>query len=135
MKKTITAALSTILPALLGFVASPFLRGLWDFAADIGLPKLSPQQQLSLLATLSILCLLLGGGLYRCSSKRLLVRQYKVDESQRFYVHRRTGQRVCGDCLLTDGIASPLIVWPTLEKILRCARGCPMKYALKEGET
>ena len=42
------AGLGAVLGAVIGFVASPFLREIWDYAATAVLPKLSPQARLSL---------------------------------------------------------------------------------------
>jgi hypothetical protein len=60
MRKTIEVVLPSLLTGILVFVASPFLQGMWDYAAKTVLPELSPQARLSLLATLATFCLLEG---------------------------------------------------------------------------
>ena len=107
MKQKIEAVLLPLLTAVLGFVLSPFFRGLWDWCADVGLPALTKTQKLSLVAGLAILCLVLGFALYAASSKRLLMRRYQHLEKRGFWIHRKTKKKVCGDCLIS-GIESPL---------------------------
>ena len=110
MKKIIETILPTSLAALLGFVASPFLREIWDFAADIFLPRLSNRGHLSLLATLTIICLALGTLLYFSTSHKRLLRQYSHDEKSGVSRHRKNGTLVCTSCLRKDYLESPLKV-------------------------
>jgi len=106
-KKIAVAVIAALLTGLLGFVVSPFARDLWSFGADTFLPKLSKQGQLSLVATFAILCLVLASLLYCSNSKRMMQRRYQHLLKRGFWVHRKTGQRVCGNCLIA-GIESPL---------------------------
>ena len=105
--KRIAEAVLPLLTGVLGFVASPFLLGFWGYAADVALPKLSKQQHLSLLATLTIICLLLAVLVYRNASKSVMLGKYQHSTKEGFWKHRKTGERVCGNCLLL-GIQSPL---------------------------
>ncbi len=100
MKKTTERALLPLLTALLGFVASPFLRGLWDWCADVALPQFSKQQKLSLLATLSMLCLAEASWIYRLRKKGVLNREYTPDlEWPGTYRHlKNRAVHVCGVC-------------------------------------
>ncbi len=99
-----------LLSALLGFVVSPVARDLWAFGADKFLPTLSRPGQLSLVATLAILCLVEFAFLYRLMARRFLLRQYEEHpERPGAYRHKRTKQPVCGVCL-HKGIVSPLAV-------------------------
>jgi hypothetical protein len=107
MKQKIEAVLLPLLTGALGFVLSPFFRGLWDWCANVALPALSKTQKLSLVAGLAILCLVLGFALYRASSKKLLIRKYEFQTSRGYWKHRKTGRPVCGNCLIS-GIESPL---------------------------
>jgi len=69
--KTITAkAIAILLAASVGFVVSPLAHDLWSFGSDTFLPTLSKQGRLSLVATLSILCLVLSALLYHEKSER-----------------------------------------------------------------
>lgn len=110
MKKIIETILPTSLAALLGFVASPFLGEIWDFAADTFLPRLSNRGHLSLLATLTILCLALATLLYFSTSHKRLLRQYSHDEKSGISRHRKNGTLVCTSCLHKDYLESPLKV-------------------------
>ena len=141
MKQTAKAVIATLLAALLGFVVSPLARELWSFAAETFLPKLSKQGQLSLVATLSILCLVLGTLLYRASSIKILMRKYVHVESRGFWVHRKTNLRVCGNCLF-NGIKSPLTLGTRYnqlknqnETVWACGiKSCSSAYAYKDGD-
>lgn len=142
MKQTATAVTATLLAGLLGFVISPFTHDLWSFGADTFLPKLSRQGQLSLVVTLAILCLVLGVLLYRSYSQKLLLRKYEYFEKRGFWVHRKTGQRVCGNCLIS-GIESPLaccsFLYPNGQfqrNAWVCSRKmCKMEYCYEQGDT
>src|ERR1035437_1181890 len=107
MKQKIEAVLLPLLAAALGFVLSPFCRGFWDWCSEVALPALTKPQKLSLVASLAILCLVLAFALYRASSKRLLIRRYEFQTNRGYWKHRKTGQPVCGNCLIS-GIVSPL---------------------------
>ena len=107
MKKTAKAMIIPALVGTLGFVSSPLAREAWSIAAEVVLPKLSPQGLLSLVATISILCLSLSIALYTSNSKRLLQGRYEHLENRGFWIHRKTEQKVCGSCLLA-GLESPL---------------------------
>lgn len=107
MKKIIKTTIAPALLALLGFVVSPLAHEAWSIAAEVILPKLSPTGMLSLVATLTILCLSSCTALYFSGSKRLLRRHYKHLEKRGFWIHRKTEQKVCGNCLLA-GLESPL---------------------------
>ena len=131
MKQRIEVALLPALTGLLGFVASPFLRGVWDWCANVALPALTKPQQLSLVALLSILCLALAALLYRASSKQFLIRKYQHLENRGFWVHRQTKRRVCGNCLIA-GIESPLACFSFTKPerdSWKCGRkDCGMEY-------
>jgi hypothetical protein len=105
--KIVGAAVGAPIGVLIVCLCSPFVADLWAFLAQIALPRLSPQGHLSLLAILATLCIVLGSLLYRASSKKLLIRKYQHLETRGFWIHRKTKQRVCGNCLLV-GIESPL---------------------------
>ena len=106
MKQKIEAVLLPLVTAALGFVLSPFCRGFWVWCAEVALPALTKPQKLSLVASLTILCLVLALALYRASSKRLLIRRYEFQPTRGYWKHRKTGQPVCGSCLIA-GIESP----------------------------
>jgi hypothetical protein len=109
MKKTIEAILLPLLTLVIGFAVSPFLKGLWDYAANAVLPQLSPQARLSLLATLAILCLVEGAFIWVLVSKKLLLKKYESDQSWLgLYRHKQTKERVCSTCL-NKGIVSPVV--------------------------
>ncbi|MGD0815963.1 MAG: hypothetical protein ABSA83_20410 [Verrucomicrobiota bacterium] len=79
-KEKAEKVLLPLLTLMLGFVISPFLREMWDYAADIVLPELSPRARLSILATMTITCLVLGIWVYSLVSKRRLIKQFSEDE-------------------------------------------------------
>src|SRR5260221_12115977 len=110
MKKIIEPVLLPSLTLLIGFVASPFLKGLWDYAANSVLPELSPQARLSLMATLAIICLGQGAWivfiLIGRSAKRWK-RNYKFVIEEGYYQHNKTSALICGHCYL-EGLESPL---------------------------
>ncbi len=105
MKKTVEIVLLPSLTLLIGFVVSPFLKGLWDYAENAVLPELSPQARLSLLATLAILCLVEGALIcfmvFRKSAQRWK-RNYEFVSDQGYYRHKKTGALICGNCFLND---------------------------------
>ena len=108
MKKIIVSVLLPCLTLVIGFVVSPFLKGMWDYAANTVLPELSPQARLSLLATLAILCLVEGAWIYLLTSKKLLLRRYEADKVWTgMYRNKKTREMVCGTCL-NKGIVSVL---------------------------
>jgi hypothetical protein len=108
-KEKAEQVLLPLLTLMLGFVISPFLREMWDYAADIVLPKLSPRARLSILATMTITCLVLGIWVYSLVSKRRLIKQFSEDEEfDGVYRHNNSRERVCGPCLHGDGKAIPI---------------------------
>jgi hypothetical protein len=141
MRQKAEAVILPLLTGLLGFVASPFLRGFWDWCSEVALPAFSKSQKLSLVATLAIICVVLGVSLYSASSKRLLLRRYEHLEKRGFWIHRKTGQRVCGNCLIA-GTESPLacfsVSYPngTFHKhIWLCgSKDCKTEYFYKPGD-
>jgi hypothetical protein len=115
MKRTIELVLLPSLTLVIGFVVSPFLKGIWDYAANAILPELSPQARLSLLATLAILCLVEGAWIWMLTSKKMLLKKYDVDKFWiGLYRHKQTGEKVCGTCL-NKGIVSPLVSLSTVQ--------------------
>ena len=119
-RKTAESILLPLLTGVLGFVASPFLRETWDFSANELLPKLSKQGQLSLLATLTILCLVLAAWVYTLISKRFLIRRFKRSAAwYGAYENKKDeNELVCGICL-NKNVISPLIFDKT-QKGLAC---------------
>lgn len=107
MKEKIETVLLALTTTCLGFVVSPFCTGFWNWCANIVLPALSRKEKMSLVGTLTILCVALAFALYRASSKRLLIRRYEFQTHRGYWKHRKTGQPVCGNCLIS-GIVSPL---------------------------
>ena len=100
MKQTIETVLPPCLTLVIGFVVSPFLKGVWDYAANAVLPGLSPQARLSLLATLAILCLVEGAWIWALVSKKMLLKKYEPDKRwSGIYRHKKSGEMVCGTCL------------------------------------
>jgi hypothetical protein len=106
--KLVGTALGAPIGVLLVCLSSPLATDIWAFAAQVALPRLTPQGHLSLLAILVTGWIVLGSLLYRASSKSWLIRKYRHIEDRGFWVDRKTGkQRVCGNCLL-EGIVSPI---------------------------
>jgi len=140
MKQTAEKVLLPLLTLWLGFVVSPFLHGFWDWCSNVALPKLSKQQAMSLVATLATLCLVLGFAWYRSSSSSRLRSKYTHLDDRGFWLHRKTGKRFCGNCLI-KGIESPLTVhsfsnYPS-EPVNRWVCGnkdCDNKYPYEPGD-
>lgn len=108
-REIIIAALGAALGAVLGFVSSPFLREIWDYAADTVLPQLSPRARLSLVATLAIICLVLLVWVWVLESRRLLMRKFEPDKIWLgAYKNKKSGEMICGICLGKDGKVIPL---------------------------
>lgn len=112
VKRTAQEAIAILIAAMLGFVVSPLAHDLWSFGADTFLPKLSRQGQLSLVATLSILCLVLGVLLYRSYSRILLLRRFEPSPNWIGAYCRikdaRPNEIFCGPCL-HQGVVVPLV--------------------------
>jgi len=110
MKKITELALLPCLTLLIGFVVSPFLKGLWDYAENAVLPELSPQARLSLVATLAIICLAESAWIFILifgKSAERWKRNYEFVSDQGYYRHKKTGALICGNCFL-EGKESPL---------------------------
>ena len=112
MKQKIEAVLLPLLTAVLGFVLSPFFRGLWDWFADVGLPALTKTQKLSLVAGLSILCLVLACSLCVIFSKKLLLKRFEPTQNwigaYSMIKDKRQNEIFCGPCL-HQGKTIPLV--------------------------
>ena len=110
MKKITEAILLPILTLALGFVISPFLHSIWNYAADEVLPNLSSQARLSLLATLTILCLSQFAWIVRYvwfDNEKWKKRRYKFDSEMGCYVHKiELENMACAKCW--DNGISPL---------------------------
>jgi hypothetical protein len=109
-KEIVLRSLLTLPAACLGFVVSPFAREMWAYAANSVLPRLSSEARLSILATLSTICLGLLVWIYSLTSKRRLLKNYQPRPGfPGVYLDTKNEEKVCGICLRSKGTISPLV--------------------------
>ena len=103
-------ALTVLVPLVgagLGFEASPFVREMWDYVAGAILPKLSPRGTLSILATLTTICLLQCFYI-RSLGRTPLTLKYKFDAEHNYHLHPKSGVPICTKCLSEKSLPVPL---------------------------
>jgi hypothetical protein len=111
VREIVIGVTGALLGGLIVFVSSPFLLEMWDGLADIILPQLSHTALLSLLAILTTVIVALAILLFRSSSVSWLMKSYQHDSRRGFWVHKKTGKEVCGNCLHHGRISPLTIFW------------------------
>ena len=131
-KEKIRSGLLSALLGGLGFVALAIFEETSKPFADHVVSAISSTTLLWLSLLLLLASLFLGSWLlvlvFGDKSERLR-RQHRHSEARGFWIHRESGQRVCGNCLI-DGICSPLALNYHSEKAWwQCGRKeCGMSY-------
>jgi len=109
IKEIISKTLQTLIAALLVFVASPFLRWIWDDAAKAVIPQMPQPVILSLLVIPSLLCCALAAWVWNLKSKTRLLKRFAPDKEWVGAYRNKAGDPFCGICLNKDGSVVPLI--------------------------
>jgi hypothetical protein len=128
----LSGAIGVLLTSIYKDAAAPFLQNV--------MPAINNKTLLLLCLLLLLIILILGTWIaflvFGDKTKRIM-RKYEFVKTRGFYVHRQTGGKICANCLISNGIESPLtpsvvagnrFYWECA--ILACGR----KYEMKSQE-
>jgi hypothetical protein len=138
IKERLPLALLTGLLGLIGGLLTSIYRDALDPFLKSVLPAINNHTLMLLCLLLFLVCVLLGTWvclLVFGDEKSRLIKKYERTE-RGFWLNKKSGEKVCGVCLLTRGIESPLrirSVPPPLNsfKLPQMAWQCADKYCME----